>query len=232
VERFIDNKGIESCRVYCDLFSVLVCMGGKKQSCQQLGQSTFTAPRVQMRTLELDLLSWMSFERLLGLLVADAAEMDTFKCSSFDHWIGIGLNTSVAGTITSDVTKFVTGIRGSMRSQSWDTSLAMTLLDNVKIQLNKLVAFIDKFFKELTMIANFSVGSAWKLIRPCLGGFFQAMVAVCSEMALVEEVRTRDAKAQMIWTVLQCRAIVDEFVKLDFKGHTTTVQQMTLYMMT
>jgi hypothetical protein len=108
----------------------------------------------------------------------------------------------------------------------------MTLLDNVEIQLNKSVEFIDKFFKELTMIANFSVESAWKLIGWCLGGFFQAMVAVRSERTLVEEVRTRDTKAQMIWTVLQCQAIVDQFVKFDFKGHTAMVQQMTLYMMT
>jgi hypothetical protein len=32
--------------------------------------------------------------------------------------------------------------------------------------------------------------------------------------------------------VLQCHAIVEQFIKLDFKGHTTMVQQMTLYMMT
>jgi uncharacterized coiled-coil DUF342 family protein len=32
--------------------------------------------------------------------------------------------------------------------------------------------------------------------------------------------------------MLQCHAIVEQFVKLDFKGHTTMVQQMTLYMMT
>jgi hypothetical protein len=87
--------------------------------------------------------------------------------------------------VTSDVTKFVMGIFRSMRSQSGDTLLAMTLLDNVEIQLNKLVTFINKFFKELTKIANFSVVSAWKLIGRCLGGFFQAMVSVHSEMALV-----------------------------------------------
>jgi hypothetical protein len=83
----------------------------------------------------------------MGLFVAVAAETDTLKCSSFDNWIGIGLNTSVTGTIISDVTKFVMVIRGSMRSQTGDTSLAMTLLDNVEIQLNNLVAFINKFQK-------------------------------------------------------------------------------------
>ena len=36
----------------------------------------------------------------------------------------------------------------------------------------------------------------------------------------------------MIWTVLQCHAIVEQFIAVDFKGHTVMVQQMTLYMMT
>jgi hypothetical protein len=31
---------------------------------------------------------------------------------------------------------------------------------------------------------------------------------------------------------LQCHGIVEQFIKLDFKGHTMMVQQMTLYMMT
>jgi hypothetical protein len=207
-------------------------MGGKKQSGHQLGQTTFAASRVQMTTLELDLLSSMSFERPTALFISDAPEMDTLKCPSYDSWVGVGLRTSVSGTITNDVTKFVSGIRGSLRFQSGDTSLAMTLLDNVEIQYNKLVAFVEKFFKELTTVANFPVESAWKLIGRCLGGFFQTMVATRSEIALLEDARTVDTKAQVIWTVLQCHSIVEQFIKLDFKGHTTMVQQMTLYMMT
>jgi hypothetical protein len=232
VERFIEEKRVESCGTYWDLFSILVRMGGKKQSGHQLGQTTFAATRVQMTTLELDLLSSMSFERPIALFVTDAVEMDTLKCSSYENWVGVGLKTSVSGTITNDVTKFVSGIRGALRFQSGDTSLAMTLLDNVEIQYNKLVAFIEKFFKELTTVANFPVESAWKLIGRCLGGFFQTMVATRSEIALLEEARTIDTKAQVIWTVLQCHAIVEQFIKLDFKGHTIMVQQMTLYMMT
>jgi hypothetical protein len=62
---------------------------------------------------------------------------------------------------------------------------------------------------ELTTVANFPVELAWKLIGRCLGGFFQTMVATWSEIALPEEARTIDAKAQVIWTVLQCHAIID-----------------------
>jgi hypothetical protein len=174
----------------------------------------------------------MSFERPTALFVSDAPEMDTLKCPSYESWVGVGLKTPVSGTITNDVAKFVSGIRGSLRVQSGDTSLALTLLDNVEIQYNKLVAFIEKFFKELTTVANFPVESAWKLLGRCLGGFFQTMVATRSEIALLEDARTVDAKSQVIWTVLQCHAIIEQFIKVDFKGHTTMVQQMTLYMMT
>jgi hypothetical protein len=95
VERFIEEKRVESCGTYWDLFSILVRMGGKKQSGHQLGQTTFAASRVQMTTLELDLLSAMSFERPSALIVTDAPEMDTLKCPSYESWVGVGLKTSV-----------------------------------------------------------------------------------------------------------------------------------------
>jgi hypothetical protein len=81
-------------------------------------------------------------------------------------------------------------------------------------------------------VAKFPVESAWKLIGRCLGGFFQTMVSTWSEIALLQDARTVHTKAQVIWTVLQCHAIMEQFIKVDFKGHTTMVQQMTLYMMT
>jgi hypothetical protein len=70
VERFIEDKRVESCGTYWDLFSILVRMGGKKQSGHQLGQTTFAATWFQMTTLEMDLLSAMiSNVRLLCLLL-------------------------------------------------------------------------------------------------------------------------------------------------------------------
>jgi hypothetical protein len=143
---------VESCGTHWDLFSILVRMGEKKQSGHQLGQTMFAASRVQMTTLELDLLSSMSFEQPLALFVTDAAKMDTLKCPSYKSWVGIGLKTSVLGTITNDISKFVSCIWGTLRFQSGNTLLAMTLLDNVEIQYNKLVAFVEKFFKELTIL--------------------------------------------------------------------------------
>ena len=58
------------------------------------------------------------------------------------------------------------------------------------------------------------------------------MVTVRSEVAMMTDFTLDDHKAQMIWTVLRCHAIVEDFIALDFRGHTVMVQQMTLYMMT
>ena len=57
------------------------------------------------------------------------------------------------------------------------------------------------------------------------------MVAARSELQNLTDFQAIDNKAHMIWTVLHCHAIVEQFVELDFKGHTKMVQQMTLYMM-
>ena len=58
------------------------------------------------------------------------------------------------------------------------------------------------------------------------------MVTVWSEVAMMTDLTLDDHKAQMLWTVLRCHALVAELIALDFWGHTVMVQQMTLYMMT
>ena len=47
VQKFTKEKGVDSCGSYWDLFSVLIRMGGRKQSGTQLAQSTFAASRLQ-----------------------------------------------------------------------------------------------------------------------------------------------------------------------------------------
>ena len=154
------------------------------------------------------------------------------KCPSHVDWVGLGHKVSVLGTMNSDVTRMLTSIRGNFRSYSGETELAGALLSDVQSQFNKLTAFIQSFFLELTTVASFSKCLAWKLIGRCLGGFFQLMEAVRSEVTSLTEVQSIDNKAHMIWTVLWCHAIVEQFISLDFKGHTSMVHQMTLYMMT
>jgi hypothetical protein len=189
VEQFIEDKRVESCGTDWDLFSILVRMGGKKQSGHQLGQITFAASWVQMTTtldfdllssksferplalfvggkkqsghqlgqitfatswvqmtttLDFDLLSSKSFERPLALFVAGASEMDTLKCPLYKSWVSVGLKTSVSGEYHKQCFKVCVRNSGhlavSVRGHLW----AMTLLDNVEIQYNKLVAFCQE----------------------------------------------------------------------------------------
>jgi hypothetical protein len=232
VREYIKDNKIESCGIYWDLFSCLVRMGSKRQTPTQQAQATFAATRLETSTLELELSSSMSFERPPVLFVLDSTQVDVQKCGNYESWSGIGHNVSYLGTMTADITKFINGIRGTLRFRTGDTALAEALLDSVETQFNKLTSFMEKFYKELTTVANFPKESAWRLIGRCVGGFFQSMIRVRSEVTMLEEWRTLDSKAQMIWTVLRCHAVVDQFIALDFRGHTTMVQQMTLFMMT
>ena len=92
-----------------------------------------------------------------------------------------------------------------------------TLLDKVTLHFNNLLSFIEIFYPELTTVTRFLADLAWKLIGQCRGGFFQAMVTVRSEVAMMTDFTLDNHKAQMIWMVLHCHAIVDDFIALiDF----------------
>jgi hypothetical protein len=92
--------------------------------------------------------------------------------------------------------------------------------------------YIERFFKELTQVANFPEASAWKLIGRCLGGFFNSMASVRAEVTYLKEWETIENRAHMIWTVFRCHAIVEKFVAKEFTGHVVMVQHCTLYLMT
>ena len=212
-KRYIEDKNVESCGSFWDLFSCLVRMGSKRQTPTQQAQYTFAATRLQT---ELELSLSMSFERPPALFVLDSSEVDVMKCTNYESWLGVGLKVSFLSTMTADITKFISGIRGTLKFCSGDTLLAGALLDSVESQFAKLATFVEKFYTDLTTVAHFPKESAWRLIGRCVGGFFQTMVPVRSEVAMLEEFRTLDHKAQMIWTVLRCHALVDQFVAVDF----------------
>jgi hypothetical protein len=207
-------------------------MGGWGESGKDRAQVEYMATKTNATPLELELSTAMGFDRPPLLFDKGSGEVDTLRCSNIDEWMGTGLSVSFLKTTLANVAKMLSGLKGTLRHQKGDTRLAGYLLDGVDRQFTRLVAFINVFHQELTTVANFPDKSAWKLIGRCLGGFFQTMVPVRSEVALFGEYQSIDRKAHVIWVVLQCHAVIDQFVALDFKGHTSMVQQMTLYMMT
>jgi hypothetical protein len=227
----IENK-VATCGSYWDLFSILVKLGDRPLSGHQQAQVTHAASKIQTTPLELDLMSSMRVIRPSILFQDDLLEMDVLKCRSHKSWMGANSMPPFQLNMAGELSRVIAGIRGTLRHQEGNTTLAHTLLGTIEVQYQKLVRFIESFYQELTSVANFPEESAWKLIGRCLGGFFQAMVPIRAGVTMLDEYKTVDQKAHMIWTVLQCHTIVEQFIDVGFKGHTTMVHQMTLYMMT
>jgi hypothetical protein len=53
-----------------------------------------------------------------------------------------------------------------------------------------------------------------------------------SRIALIDDVSTLENKASVIWSVLQCHRIFQEFSDLQFEGHMAMVKEMSLFMLT
>jgi hypothetical protein len=49
---------------------------------------------------------------------------------------------------------------------------------------------------------------------------------------MLEEPHKLHAKSQMIWAVLQCHRVVVSFSDVQFRGHTSIVKEMSLFMLT
>ena len=234
VVKWVELNKIETCGHFWDMFSVLAKMGGKNQTGMQQAQLTLAALKIKTTPLEMDLLTAMEFKRPWSIFVLNSPEIDTMVCESYSKWIGSGLFQPVVGSHQSALSSWVLSVRGRLRNQagSVGSALAAHLLNQVETQFSSLKVFIDTFYKELTTIAKFPEASAWKLIGRCLGCFFQSMVEVRAEMSAASEYQTVDFHSQMIWTVLRCHTLVEDFVAFNFRGHPSMVREMTIYMMT
>jgi hypothetical protein len=115
--------------------------------------------------------------------------------------------------------------------RTWGT-LALALLAAAKDQFTKLTSFIDRFYQELTEVAKFPKEPAWLLVGPCVGAVFHKMASIRSRVSMLEDRHKLHAKSQMIWAVLQCHRVVENFSAVQFRGHTSIVKEMSLFMLT
>jgi hypothetical protein len=233
VIRWVEKKQIGSCGAFWDLFSCLTRLDFKKTwTGPQIASDIHHTNRIGGQPLELELLAAMRTKRPQVLFLLTGNDADVLKCTSFEEWGGHGLHVAVQTTVTNNMTKMLTGLRGSLKGMTGGKHLAESLLDQVLIQHTALMQYIERFFKELTQVANFPEVSAWKLIGRCLGGFFNSMASVRAEVTYLKEWETIENRAHMIWTVFRCHAIVEKFVAKEFTGHVVMVQHCTLYLMT
>jgi hypothetical protein len=125
----------------------------------------------------------------------------------------------------------VKALNGQMNEEPTSPAfqLAVNLLSQVIVQLNQMVGFVEQTQLKLTQVAQFSTKSSWTLNGRFCG---EAMRPFGSRIALIDDVSTLENKASVIWSVLQCHRIFQEFNDLQFEGHTAMVKEMSLFMLT
>jgi hypothetical protein len=125
----------------------------------------------------------------------------------------------------------VKGLRGNLIGTE-GALVAQHLLSQVSSQWAALVQFIEDFYCELTTIANFPAGRAWLLVGRCVGSVFREMSQIRSEIALLEHTAQMEDKSKVIWTVMRCHLLLDDFINLEFKSHPAIVKEISLFLLT
>jgi hypothetical protein len=63
------------------------------------------------------------------------------------------------------------------------------------------------------------------------GRVFEAMLGPKAEVAHLSDGQDLHSKASLIWAVLRCHRIMQQFVKVKFWGHPAIVKEITLFML-
>jgi hypothetical protein len=86
-------------------------------------------------------------------------------CKTYDHWIGGSEHVSYQTELTTQVRVYTDGIIGQIgHGQTAAHHLAHVLLNQVGMQWNTLVGFIDTFYLDLVAKCKFNSEKAWKLV--------------------------------------------------------------------
>lgn len=237
-KNWTQKEGIKTFGFFWDLFSVLCVMGPKTWTGKERADRTYASQRVNATAFESDLGASMGFERPRSLFAinkqGDLSELiDGFgTCKQHKQWI-----SSVGGYKTrykNYLQDFCDAVLKASRNSKYDLSrkakmLIKELVHEVKNQWNDLSSFIDSFYTSLTEVAHFPPKKVWDLVGRCVGIIFLAMRPYRSEMELMEEGMADTSSGHMLWTVLQCHRIFNEFRKVEFNGHPLIVKEITSF---
>jgi hypothetical protein len=231
VRKFIEEEQVISVGGFLDLFSALVVMTPKQQSGQERANEQHASSRINTTTFENDLAAAMSHEKP-KTLYGNAKLKDGFghTIKSYEDWSDT--SDCVKDTLTKHLEDYVKGVEGNLVGSKHGNRLAKDLLVKVVFQWNKFCAHIDRFYKELTTVSNFSPKSAHLLIGRSSNAVWSAMRPFRTRIALLDNLKSLDNKASFIWGVLQCHRIMDEFIKFNFQSHPAFVKEMSLFVLT
>jgi hypothetical protein len=92
--------------------------------------------------------------------------------------------------------------------------------------------FTERFYTKLTVVAKFSAKTAWQLVGRCWGAVFEEMRPFRACLKEVRDTKSAEAKASVIWGVMQHHRILDEFIVLKFEAHPAIVRELSLFIIT
>jgi hypothetical protein len=239
---FVTQYGVPTCAMYWDMMSAMVCMRSKGETGKEQSERKYAAQKANVHSaLEADLVASMSHERPLCLYSKDKKELATHDkgfaaCPSYKIWMSGGTQ-SYWYQLDYDFRSFCGGLTGRItarggRNLGTGDLLAQSLITAMSGHFIKLVAFINDFYRELTEVAKFRDEKAWCLVGQCVACIFETMRPFRSEVTLIEDPTPIQNKCAFIWAVFQSHRVMEEFIRVGFKGHPAIVKQMSLFMVT
>jgi hypothetical protein len=154
-------------------------------------------------------------------------------CKTYDQWIGSGNQESYRQELSTQILVYTNGILGQIGAPSTPAHhLAQVLLNQVGMQWNAVIGFIDMFYLELVAKAKFDSGKAWKLVAVCVAAIFEAAQPYRAKVILLEDSTRVDQKAAFMWAIFQTHRVIDSFISVQFKSHPAIVKEISLFMVT
>jgi hypothetical protein len=235
---YITTHEIPSCASYWDIFSIMVCMGAKGLTGKERSDRIYSAERGRTGSaLEGELVASMSHKRPLCLYGEGTrlARLDEgfAMCKTYDQWIGSGNQESYRQELSTQILVYTNGILGQIGSPLNSAhQLAQVLLNQVGMQWNAVIGFIDNFYLELVAKAKFDPVKAWKLVAVCVSAILEAAQPYRAKVILLEDSTRVDQKAAFMWAIFQTHRVIDSFISVQFKSHPAIVKEISLFMVT
>jgi hypothetical protein len=236
VKTWCEETKVETYGVFWDLFSVLVAMKPKYQTGKDVADERHSLAQIKSTPFKNDLSASMSHPRPLALFGKRGGELAPVNegfgaCPTYKQWVGSGCE-SVKALLTMQLVNFCVGVTGTLDFEHPSTPFVTALLTEVQAQWNHMVSCIETFHNDLLYVAKFIKPKAWQLLRQMMAAVFEAMSGTRAEVARLSDNQDLHSKAGLIWGVLRCHRIMQQFIVVKFRGHPAIEKEMTLFMLT
>lgn len=131
--------------------------------------------------------------------------------------------------------RFISGKRISKRSPTCPHDIFITPHDmsgkNLHVK-NIPPEMVQKTFFSIVMFrAHFTEKMSWVLVGRFAATVFNEMLVHRADAKLISDPTTLMGRTTVLWAVLQCHRVMQEFIQLRFNGHTAIVREMSFFML-